>query len=141
MTQRVIVCSLDPNMERPELRKFEAKPVDMVLSDRGKYIAAALTICRAYAIAGYPDQCRPLAPFEDWSRVVRSALVWLGREDPVATMEAARADDPVSSLLRTLFTSWFDATGPAWMSAAELKREAETTNAFGGTIARISTRR
>ncbi|MBB4858278.1 putative DNA primase/helicase [Novosphingobium chloroacetimidivorans] len=132
MTRRVVLCTLDPGMERPELRKFEAKPVDMVLSDRGKYIAAALTVCRAYAVAGYPDQCRPLASFEDWSRVVRSALVWLGREDPVATMEAARADDPVTSLLRTLFTSWYEATGSNWMSAAELKRTAETTNPHGG---------
>lgn len=106
MTRRVILCSLDPKTERPELRKFENDPFGMVMADRGKFIAAALTICRAYAVAGYPGQCRPLASFEDWSRVVRSALVWLGCEDPVTTMEQARADDPDTTSLRALLVAW-----------------------------------
>ena len=38
--RRVIMCSLDPNIERPELRKFAGNPVATVLDDRGKYIAA-----------------------------------------------------------------------------------------------------
>lgn len=106
MTRRVILCSLDPKTERPELRKFKNDPFAMVMADRGKFIAAALTICRAYAVAGYPRQCRPLASFEDWSRVVRSALVWLGQADPVETMEQARADDPETTALRSLLRAW-----------------------------------
>lgn len=126
MTRRVVVCSLDPGVERPELRRFRSNPRDMVMADRGKYIAAALTICRAYAAAGYPDMLRPLASFEDWSRTVRSALVWLGLVDPCATMEAARDDDPVTASLRTLFTSWHKAAESSWRSAAEIKQTAET---------------
>lgn len=106
MTRRVILCSLDPKTERPELRKFANDPFAMVMADRGKYIAAALTICRAYAVAGYPAPCRPLASFEDWSRIVRSALVWLGCADPVQTMEQARADDPEITALRSLLQAW-----------------------------------
>ena len=37
LNRRVVVCSLDANVERPELRQFRRKPVDMILSDRGKY--------------------------------------------------------------------------------------------------------
>ena len=100
VVRRVIRCTLDANVERPELRKFSGDPLRTVLEDRGSYIAAALTIVRAYLAAGCPNQCPPLASFSDWSRLVRSALVWLGYADPVATMEAARADDP--SRLRSM---------------------------------------
>jgi putative DNA primase/helicase len=42
MTRRVLLCSLDPDVERPELRVFHSNPFDAVLADRGKYVAAAL---------------------------------------------------------------------------------------------------
>jgi putative DNA primase/helicase len=106
MTRRVLLCSLDPDVERPELREFHSNPFDDVLADRGKYVAAALIIVRAYVVAGCPDRPAPLASFEDWSRMVRSALVWLGRPDPCDTMNKARAEDPITSSLTNLFTSW-----------------------------------
>ncbi|WP_062770439.1 hypothetical protein [Sphingopyxis terrae] len=106
MTRRVILCTLDPKTERPELRQFKSDPFALVMANRGKFIAAALTVCRSYAVAGYPNQCRPLASFEDWSKVVRSALVWLGLVDPAETMEQARADDPETASLRSLLRAW-----------------------------------
>ena len=54
--RRVVRSRLDPRMERPELREFKGNPEDMVLADRGKYIAACLTICRAYIAAGRPNR-------------------------------------------------------------------------------------
>lgn len=119
MTRRVIVCSLDPNTERPELRKFKANPFDMAIADRGRFIAAALIICRAYALAGYPAQRPPLASFEGWSKSVRSALCWLGLADPVETMESARADDPNTTALRTLLRAWRDTLGEEYVTAAK----------------------
>lgn len=94
MTRRVIVCTLDANMERPELRSFPMRPIEAVLADRGRYIADALTICRAYIAAGRPSPAPPLGSFEGWSNLVRSALIWLGQADPVDTMAAARSEDP-----------------------------------------------
>ena len=44
VVRRVLLCSLDPELERPELRQFKRNPLEAVLNDRGKYIAAALTI-------------------------------------------------------------------------------------------------
>jgi putative DNA primase/helicase len=52
ITRRVIKCRIDPNMERPELREYKNDPIATVLKDRGAYIAAALTIARAYIVAG-----------------------------------------------------------------------------------------
>jgi len=106
MVRRVVLGSLDPNLERPELRRFKGDPLNAILVDRGRYIAAALTIVRAYIAAGCPTPCPPLASFEDWSLLVRSALVWLGCADPVDTMEAARAEDPETTALREVMAAW-----------------------------------
>jgi putative DNA primase/helicase len=99
LIRRVILCSLDPKMERPEQRTFSGKPHERILRDRGLYVAAALTISLAYAVAGFPGELDELASFEDWSNCVRSPLVWLGRADPLDTMEKARGEDPVTSSL------------------------------------------
>jgi putative DNA primase/helicase len=112
IVRRVIRCSLDANIERPELRVFRGDPVSTVLGNRGQYIAAVLTIVRAYIAAGYPNPCRPLASFSDWSLLVRSSLVWLGYADPVDTMEAARADDPSRGNLGAVVAAWRHVIGP-----------------------------
>ena len=103
--------SLDPNMERPEQRNFRADPVAMVLADRGKYIAAAMTVVRAWLNFGVPDPVPPLASFEEWSHTVRSALVWLGKEDPVRTIETARKEDSDLQTLRGVVAAWRGAVG------------------------------
>lgn len=131
MTRRVVICSLDPNVERPELREFKVRPFDLVIANRGHYIAAALLIVRAYAVAGYPAMCHPLASFEDWSRIVRSALVWLGMADPVETMKAAREDDPDTSALRGLLNVWRDCAGTNTHSAAQVIARADERNPYG----------
>jgi putative DNA primase/helicase len=134
MTRRVVLCSLDPDMERPETRTFSSNPFEMVLADRGKYIAAALTIARAYSVAGYPQMLNPLASFEDWSRVVRSALVWLGCSDPCETMTKARADDPVSASLGALLATWHDVMGDDGAAAGTIKEKAIERNPGGHLI-------
>lgn len=134
MTRRVVLCSLDPNVERPELREFRARPFDLVLADRGKYVAAALTVARAYAVAGFPDQLPALASFEDWSRVVRSALAWLGQPDPVSTMDAARADDPATTSLRILLAAWYNAVGSSEKGTAKIVEIAKERDPHGNQI-------
>jgi hypothetical protein len=111
LCRRVITINLDAAMERPELRQFKFDPVEMVLADRGKYIAAVLTICRAYFVAGRPDKAPRLASFEGWSDTVRSALIWLGKADPVKSMESARAEDPESTELGNMLEGWAAAIG------------------------------
>jgi putative DNA primase/helicase len=111
MCRRVVTSVLDPEIERPELRMFRKDPVAMVMSDRGAYVAAALTICRAYVAAGRPQPAKRLASFEGWSDTVRSALVWLGKADPVASMERARELDPHTVELRAMLEAWSGAVG------------------------------
>lgn len=134
MTRRVLLCSLDPDVERPELRQFKGNPFDKVLEDRGRYVAAALIVVRAYVAAGYPGILAPLASFEDWSRMVRSALVWLGRPDPCDTMNKARADDPITSSLTNLFVTWHAAAGSSARTIAAIKDIATLNDSFGGLL-------
>jgi putative DNA primase/helicase len=111
MTRRVVRCTLDANQERPELRQFRRDPVSDVLADRGRYVSAALTMVRAYIIAGRPCVAPRLASFEGWSDTVRSALIWLDRPDPVQTMETARKDDPTLQVMEAAFTGLKKAIG------------------------------
>ena len=104
--RRTIQCTLDAKMESPETREFSADPVRAVLKDRGKYVAAILTITRAYIVAGSPDQTSRRASYEGWSDVVRSALVWLGCPDPVETVAALKADDPMRQQRAAVFSAW-----------------------------------
>jgi putative DNA primase/helicase len=125
MVRRTIVCSLDANVERPELRTFSQNPLQRILDDRGAFVAAALTIVRAYLAAGLPERIKPaLASFQNWSNTVRSALVWLGCEDPAATMEQAREDDPELSDLRRVVGAWHHQYGLGPQTARRAAEEA-----------------
>lgn len=109
--RRVVTARLDPRVERPELREFNSDPIAKVMANRGSYVAAALTICRAYLAAGRPNPARRLGSFEGWSDTVRSALIWLGLADPVAAMDGATALDPERVELLTVMDAWRDAVG------------------------------
>ncbi len=93
LVRRVLTCNLDAGVERPELHRFKLDPVVRASRNRGRYIAAALTIARAYLTAGCPlkDEITPLGSYGQWSKFVREPLVWLGEADPVGSMEAAPA--------------------------------------------------
>ena len=106
MARRALLCQLDPREERPELREFSFNPATWVKEDRGKYVAAVLTVLRAYRHAGCPNKPTPLASFEDWSNWVRGALIWLGQADPVETMEEVRDLDPKRNKMVAIVTQW-----------------------------------
>jgi putative DNA primase/helicase len=124
--RRCVRCSLDAGVERPEERSFTANPVKLVLADRGKYVAACLTIARAYIAAGRPGKLPPYPSYEEWSDLVRSAIVWLGWADPIATVAAIRGDDPVRAERSAAFAAWAaDLQPEIGYQTAELVTEAE----------------
>ena len=106
MTRRTLLCDLDAQMERPELRAFKFDPVAQVLADRGRYVAAALTLVRAFMVSNASPKLTPLASYTDYTATVRGALVWLGKSDPAASMEQAREEDPELSELREIMMQW-----------------------------------
>jgi hypothetical protein len=124
MLRRTLPGDLDAEMERPETRSFSGDPVATVLDNRGRYVSAALIIVRAYLAADSPGCLNPLASFERWSHLVRSALVWLGCDDPIDVMEQSRTDDPGLAELREVMTLWDDAFGSAAVTIKAVVNEA-----------------
>src|SRR5262249_27424341 len=81
-------------------------PIKIVLKDRGAFVAAALTISRAFHVTGAQVECDPIASYERWSKAVREPLIWLGKEDVTKSIDLAREEDPVRAETRSLYDQW-----------------------------------
>ena len=126
LTERTLLCSLDAKMEVPGRRKFEFNPVVMVMENRARLVRACLIILRAYVVAGRPAQdIMPMGGFENWSGWVRSALVWLGCDDPCATMDKIRASDQSRGLHIKIMEFWEARFGRTEMSAGDAVKAAQ----------------
>lgn len=89
--RRVVYVRLTTDVERPDQRTgFRVKDIAVdVLQHRGGFLRDALTILRAYVVAGRPKLgLTAWGGFEAWSSLVRGALRWLELADP----EVARED-------------------------------------------------
>jgi hypothetical protein len=129
MTRRVLRCTIDPKMEYPEHRDFMNEPVADAKRDRLQYLAAALTILRAYIVAGRPKMSVPLGSFEQWN-MVRDTLIWLDEADPCDTKEAVEADDLEKDQLAAVLQGWHDLIGTDRVSTKELIERASAGATF-----------
>lgn len=102
MRRRTVLIRLDARCENPQERTFDRDIVAFVRSERLKLVTAALTAVRAFLVSG-ADSLDPLGSFEDWSDVVRSALVWLGCPDPLENASILLDNDPVRERAAAIF--------------------------------------
>lgn len=125
LKRRVMMIRLDAQLECPELRAFDGEPhLDRIMRLRGPLVTAALTIPLAYLAAGAPKVCAtPLGGFEEWDRLCRSSLVWLGLSDPLEASSLLRAEDADLEALRSLLSAWFDVYAGSAKMAADIVRE------------------
>ncbi len=94
LTRRVVLINLDAGVERPEERVFDSDVIEDARRQRVEIVTAALTLLRAF-VANEADKVSPaLGSFEQWSNLVRSALVWLGLPDPLGNAARIRDNDP-----------------------------------------------
>ena len=109
-------------MDSPWLRSFvKPDPVLRAMRDRPLYVAAILTILRAFHVASRPKQeHNPFGSFEDWSALVRDALMWLGEPDPCITQEAIRLQDPKRRNLAAVLHEWHAVLGDGEVMAARV---------------------
>lgn len=123
MRRRVLVARLDPACEHPENREFGFDPVAMCAASRPSLVAAALTILRAHAVVGRPGcGLQPYGSFDDWSQIVRAAVVWAGQEDPCLGRSAIVESDGGSSAMVALMRAWRARYGDASASVREALR-------------------
>lgn len=107
MVRRAVLSTLDAGVERPEERQFGGDPIKTVMADRGRYVADAYTVIRAYMAAGSPKvSAGSFGSYEAWSAMVRAPLLWLGKADPVESLKTARDEDPDLTDIGQLFAEW-----------------------------------
>ncbi|BBO32539.1 ATP-binding protein [Lacipirellula parvula] len=119
--RRTNYCRLESREENPEHRTG-FKHTDLltfVHASRGYLTACALAILRGYCEAGRPKQCAPLGSFESWSELVRSATIWCGLPDPIATQSDLQAADSDTTLLQALLAGWRELGDGTGFTAAE----------------------
>jgi hypothetical protein len=121
MVRRTLLARLDPKCERPELRQFKTEdPILVLRRERPRYVVDALTVLRAFVVAGKPEKIAPLGSFEGWSELVRAALIWLGEADPCTTMEKIRAHNPELAALRSVVNQWHHTFGQDRLTVKQL---------------------
>ena len=106
LTRRALLGALDARCEHPERRSFEFDPIAVARTERGRLAVAALTVLRAWHVAGERIEPPPLGSFEEWSHRIRAPLLWLGRADPCNTTIRVQEDDPRPDLLATVIAQW-----------------------------------
>jgi hypothetical protein len=106
-TRRALLCAMDAGMERPETRQFSTPLLlDAIRRDRGDFVAAALTVLRAWHTSGERMNLSPFGSFEEWSYRIREPLVWLGQVDPCETLLDVRKSDPQRDALIAVLMQW-----------------------------------
>lgn len=128
--RRVVPIDLDPKVESPEERGGFEHPelLDWVRENRPRLVTAALTVLRAWVVAGRPQPAlRRFGSFESWARTIRAALVWAGEPDPCGGRERIReTGDPDRDALRAALRAWSKAFGETGKTLREVVTEAES---------------
>lgn len=126
LSTRALLCRIDANEERPEERSFDVNLHDHIPRNRGEIVKAALTILGAYTCAGCPKQgIKTFGRFEEWSDLIRSAIIWIGCADPCESRKEIENDDPERVKIGNLFVSWYEIFGDRSQKVKDVIRRAQ----------------
>jgi putative DNA primase/helicase len=106
---RSLMADILSKAEDPELAKHSFDPVVVAKAGRGMLFAGGMTAVAAYIAAGCPNAPQQIGSFEEWSDVIRGALIWYGEPDPWGSAKAIKAADPQRSRLRAVIEAWLGA--------------------------------
>ncbi len=129
---RALLCRIDPKTEHPEQRQFEGEKREWMTQQRPQLVAAGLTILRAFITTQQrpEEQCKTWGRFERWSDMVRAPLIWLGLEDPCASLADLAKEDPERIELVRFIAAWETAFGNEGYTAREAVDRARSTGPF-----------
>jgi hypothetical protein len=129
MCRRVVSIRLHAPSDSPATLRYVGRPVEAMRADRGRYVAAALTIVQAWREAGRPRTDVPdIATFGAWSDAVRQPLLWLGEADPALSLIEQVRSDPDAELLGRLMAAWHQSFGSRAMTLRKVLEQAERDN-------------
>jgi hypothetical protein len=129
--RRSLHIRLKTNEEKPEERSGFKYPrlLEWVKEHRPHLVKAAITVLRAYCLAGRPDmRLRPWGAYEAWSDLIRQAIVWVDMPDPGDTrQELATQAEFEAAAWRRLIDGWEqkDPDGSG-MTVSDILREVES---------------
>jgi len=119
--RRVCPIELNTNLERPDMRKDFAEEdlIGYCRMNRKELSIAALSILHYYIKAGCPDQhLSAWGTFQEWSDLVRSAIVWAGMPDCDTREELAKnSNSDAYSLLRQLVVGFSELGATSYSTA------------------------
>jgi hypothetical protein len=119
---RSLLCRLDAKMERPGERVFSRDFREWAVAHRPQLVAAGLTLMRAFVTSKHParELCPPWGRFEHWTDMVRCPLIWLGEQDPCASLSALEQDDPERQEHLRILHAWWARIADRVVTAREL---------------------
>jgi putative DNA primase/helicase len=108
--RRLIRARMEPDREKPEERSGYAHYplLPWVRKERPRLVVAALTVLRAFVVAGRPDVGIAGNGFEEWAALVASAVMLVSGIDLNQCRPSAGTadDDPDTSALRIVLAHW-----------------------------------
>ena len=107
LASRAVNARMNCGQEYAYKRTFRRDIIAYAKERRGEIVAAALTILRAYILAGRPGATE-LEPsrFHEWDRLIRGAIIWCGEPDPWQTARLIDAADPAKADLAVLIDAF-----------------------------------
>lgn len=129
MVRRTLIIRIDPQIEASAVwkREFPFDPLDYVIRNRQRLVAAALTILQGFVVAGMPKHGEgSLASFEEWDKLVRQTVIWLNQQghgdfcDPISRLTESANNDPDYLKLSVLTKAWYEKFGDNCLTVREL---------------------
>ena len=135
--RRVVPVFVDAGIESPEEREFKRPNLlQFVRKRRPELLTAALTILRAFHVAGRPSHSMPLmGSYEEWDQLVRAGVLWLMGADPIAGRKRIRREGSAElEQMRALFRAIYQEFPEQNVTAAGLLKRAGREDALHTAI-------
>lgn len=132
IARRLVRIRLDARTDQPWRRDGFRHPDLMVWvrAQRGRLVAACLTLCRAWVAAGRPRGARSLGSFEVWSQTLGGILQVAGVTGFLDNLdEVIAASDSEGGAWRAFIQLWWDRFGSAEVSVSDLLGLAQSAEA------------
>ena len=123
MARRLVRIRLDAGTDQPWLRDGfrHQNLLGWVRENRGRLVAACLTLGRAWIAAGSPRHPRTIGSFEEWSHVVGGVLDVAGVPGFLGNLkETYQTTNAEGSAQAVFISAWWDRHGPQPAGTAEL---------------------
>jgi hypothetical protein len=101
LVRRFLKIRIDTGVEDPQNRAFAFDPPELALQMRRAIAEAAITLLHGFVDAGMPQTEIGTAGFDQWSRMIRNAVLWVRNEGLDIEAGLGAVGDPATTILKT----------------------------------------